>query len=232
MNNNQKGFSEVIFILIIVALVGAVGFFIYQNSQLKQEASQTPPIPTATLPPTSGTNTPFPATIDPTINEKTYTNTKYGYQINFPGDWVYNRGPGKVSDKTLSEQSEIEVYGLQAETPGTSFSTSFSIDTNTFHQTGLSKNCSSLDDCTRRSMETFSSYSPNIPEPSETTFLGKNAKDLSFVRVTDSYSQSWYHLFVIINDDFYHFSAYSSTENFNDYKLIFNQILSTFEFTE
>jgi len=35
MRNNQKGISELIFIIIIVVLLGVVGYFVYQNNQLQ-----------------------------------------------------------------------------------------------------------------------------------------------------------------------------------------------------
>jgi len=60
MRQNQKGFSEIVLILIVVVLVGAVGYFVYQNSQLKKDgvvtqsnsdATPETSLPASSLPP-------------------------------------------------------------------------------------------------------------------------------------------------------------------------------------
>ena len=78
MRNNQKGFAKILLILIIIVLFGALGFFIYPKSQLKQ-ANQ----------------------IQPTINKaneildsnkegwKILQNKTYNYNVQFPSSWEY-----------------------------------------------------------------------------------------------------------------------------------------------
>jgi len=88
MRNNQKGFSEIILILVIVVLVGVVGFFIYQNNQLKQEsdkpiisdvsesATETTTSPNATASPTK--------TSTPAADWKTYSVNEIGLTFKLP----------------------------------------------------------------------------------------------------------------------------------------------------
>jgi len=40
VRENQKGIAEIIFILIIVVLIGVVGYFALQNNQSKKQVSQ------------------------------------------------------------------------------------------------------------------------------------------------------------------------------------------------
>lgn len=80
MKRNQKG-VVILPILIIVLLLGLVGYLVFQNSQLRKEQ---PSLNQPTATPTS--NLPSP-TSSPTDNWKTYTNTAYGYSIKFPSSW-------------------------------------------------------------------------------------------------------------------------------------------------
>lgn len=69
MRKYQKGFSEIILLLIITLLIGGVGFFIYQNRQPRQDITETQSMTSQDA------------------EWKTYVNTKYGYQFNFPPEY-------------------------------------------------------------------------------------------------------------------------------------------------
>ncbi|MFC1710079.1 hypothetical protein ACFL0F_00255 [Patescibacteria group bacterium] len=218
----KKGSNFILPLLILLLLVaiGAASYFGYKYYQYvyKKEPTSTTLTPTI-VPVTSA---------DPISNWNVYENSKYGYQIKFPDNWEYNRGPGNVSDEELSDSRSINVYDPEEDNPGTSFM----IDTNEFDQVGLSKNCIDLESCVGKAIDTFSSYTNDLLIPEDSKFLNQDAKTLSFIRKTDSYSQTWYHLFAILDDDLYHFSTYSNTDDYKDGKLIFDQILSTFKFLD
>ena len=80
MRINQRGVI-ILPILIIVLLLGVISYLIFQNTQLKKEQpnlNQPTATPISTLP---------PPTSSPTDNWKTYTNTAYGYSVQFPSSW-------------------------------------------------------------------------------------------------------------------------------------------------
>lgn len=86
----QKGFIPVL-IVIIAALIGVVGYLVYQNTQLRNVSpvpAQTPSSD-ATVAPTQATTTP---TTDPTANWKTYVSKDKRYTFKYPdgGDWKVN----------------------------------------------------------------------------------------------------------------------------------------------
>ena len=83
----QKGFTPIIILLLIVAVLGAAGYFAYSrgytNSFLPKPSPIITPRPLLTpLPTPKPTSTP-----DPTANWKTYTNTTYKYSLKYPSDW-------------------------------------------------------------------------------------------------------------------------------------------------
>lgn len=74
----QNGFAPII-ILILIALA-VVGYFGYKNFWPKPKTSGvTSLVSTPTAAPA--------ATTDPTVNWKTYTNTKYNFSIQYPKEW-------------------------------------------------------------------------------------------------------------------------------------------------
>jgi hypothetical protein len=75
----QKGFA-LLPVIIIIALIGIVGYLVYQNTQLKNGSVNPSPTITNTV-----TNLPERSpSPEPTANWKTYTNNKYGYSIKVP----------------------------------------------------------------------------------------------------------------------------------------------------
>ena len=75
-NSYQKGFVHIL-VLIIIVLIGiaGIGYFAFKNGQVKIPLQNIPISPT-----------PFTTQID-TSSWKTYTNTKYSYQVKYPDNW-------------------------------------------------------------------------------------------------------------------------------------------------
>lgn len=167
-------------------------------------------------------------TPDITANWKTYTNTKYGYSIQYPDDWAINRGPGNLSDAELSKQRDVDFYSLEATPPGTAMI----IYTNELHPTGEKANCQTLNDCIGKVSQGFPGGEIPSGETQNTTFLGEPAVVKIYDRTTESYIQTNYNLFFMKNGDFYHLHFYSPKENYNQNKGTFDLMLSTFRFLE
>lgn len=70
----QKGFALIVIILVIVVL-GVVGYFVYR-SYLPRSYTKAIPLPL-----------PF-ITFQPQPDWKTYTDSKYKYQLQYPNDWT------------------------------------------------------------------------------------------------------------------------------------------------
>ncbi|MBI2609959.1 hypothetical protein HYW53_02165 [Candidatus Giovannonibacteria bacterium] len=93
--DNQKGFTNIVLIAVIVILVGTVGYFALTNKQgpATQQTITTPPagIPT----PTPQASTPTPA--DETANWKTHRNEEFGFEFHYPKEFPFGAGQ-KVPD--------------------------------------------------------------------------------------------------------------------------------------
>lgn len=106
--------------------------------------------------------------------------------------------------------------------------TGLTFDTNELHQTGDLRNCGDINDCISK----VTSYFPSDATKSEEKFLGYSAERITYDRSTSLYTQTFSHLFVMIGDNFYHFTMSSEKKSFQINKTIFDQILSTFKFLE
>lgn len=78
---NQKGFANIILVIVIVILVGAVGYFAFVKKS-EPIAQQSTPTPVATQ-----TKTSVPTPKDETVNWKTYSNQTLGFSIKYPQGW-------------------------------------------------------------------------------------------------------------------------------------------------
>ncbi len=76
MNTNQKGFANIALVVVIVVLVGAVGYFAFvkKSEPIAEQPTHTP----------TQTN---PVGATPQSNEKTYRNTTYGFELKHPLNW-------------------------------------------------------------------------------------------------------------------------------------------------
>ena len=91
LQNNEKGFGAVegILVLVIVVIIGAVGWFVWHNHNKTTPASTTSPVATTT--PTTTT----PKTVDPYAGWKSYTLKYEKLTLKYPSSWT-------VSDQSTS----------------------------------------------------------------------------------------------------------------------------------
>jgi len=113
MKNSQKGFALSLLIVIIATLLIGGGAYVYvQNKQASQPAAEN-----STAQATSTTQTSNSQTAD----WKTYTNTKYGFEIKYPTIWNANPcqdfyirfgTPGEIKAKSCSYEGYGETLPL------------------------------------------------------------------------------------------------------------------------
>lgn len=84
--NNQKGFANIILVVVIVVLVGAVGYFAFVKKS-EPVAQQTTPPPANTQTPTQQQPSPTPV-VNETANWKIYTSDTYNFEVKYPSDWT------------------------------------------------------------------------------------------------------------------------------------------------
>ena len=90
--NNQKGFANIILVIVIVVLVGAVGYFSFVKKS-EPIAQQPTPTPTQTNTPTKNP-TPTQTPKDEIASWKTYGNDQYGFEFKYPANYVVTKTPG------------------------------------------------------------------------------------------------------------------------------------------
>ena len=94
--NNQKGFANIVLVVVIVAIIAVGGYFVFsKKSQLSNQQ------------PTTNQQTQTPNTQTPTKETagwKTYRNDVYGLEVRYPANW-------SVMDKELIVMSDEKSQG-------------------------------------------------------------------------------------------------------------------------
>ncbi len=80
---NQKGFANIILVIVIVILVGTVGYlgFVKKSEPIAGRLTPTP------------IQTQKSASPNQTANWKTYTNSQYGFEFKYPANYVVTKTP-------------------------------------------------------------------------------------------------------------------------------------------
>lgn len=223
----QKGFAPIIILVLI--LLGVIGYFIYQNTQLqKSNSNVTSPstVPNANLLQSSPTP-------DPTVNWKTYTNTKYGYSVKYPSNWEPNRWIANLSDEELAKETLVEFNDLTLPgiSTGKDSGTGFQIATNELNPNGDGRNCSDLNDCFSKTFKERKE-STNTTNRVSTTFWGQTAIIFNYQLKGTLYSQSFKYIYFIYQGNAYDMNISTRSDREKEVFGIFDQILSTFKFTD
>jgi hypothetical protein len=104
MNMNQKGFTNIILVVVIVILIGVVGYFAFVKKS-EPVAQQSTPTPTQATNAPKSNPTPTPTPADPTANWKVYSNTRYAYTIKYPTDWFVDT---TYSENDFTQRGPVE----------------------------------------------------------------------------------------------------------------------------
>ena len=98
--SKPKTFLFAFLIILIFILIGVIGFLAYQNNQLRKDLAQSKIVQVKATP------TPTP---EPKLIWQTYTNSDYKYSVDYPGDWeVLEAGPAEdlLQEVTFYETSQ------------------------------------------------------------------------------------------------------------------------------
>ncbi|TSC75263.1 MAG: hypothetical protein G01um101433_915 [Parcubacteria group bacterium Gr01-1014_33] len=88
-NMNQKGFTNIILVVVVVTLLGVVGYFAFVKKS-EPIVQQPTPTPSQTNTPVSSTPTPTPK--DETSNWQSHSNTEIGFSFKYPQTWKVEDG--------------------------------------------------------------------------------------------------------------------------------------------
>ena len=211
-----KGFA-LLPVVIIIALIGIVGYLVYQNTQLKNGGVNTTPAITNTV-----TNIPKASSSpDPTANWKTYTNTQYYYEFKYPNKVTIDTTQTDVTKAMFMGQKQIDSGRTQAELSDGYF----------FIVAVTSKSGLSLNDAYKQRVESFN----NVCDPSKmgkavaVKIDGNNALMYKASCLGDSITYLISHRGMI-----FEITQTSMGDNVDlpNYQKINDQILSTFKFTQ
>lgn len=206
-------------LVVVIALISVVGYFIasYSLALWPFEKSSGPIV--------VSTPRPSPAIKDPTEGWKTYTNTEYGFEFKYPGDWAVTKYGGGEYINATGRESNFFV-GENAGIRGISFniSTLKSEDFGAYYQSA-----NNLDDylkllgTTDENGNIIRKFKENI------RIDGLIAKKFEVYGWSVDYqSNVWFtEIFFEKNNNIFDISLYGKVDN-----NIFDQILSTFRFVE
>lgn len=217
-SNELRPKSKLAKYLIGLVILGAVGYGIYylktqksnvksQNDNSKVKNVETPTTPVAT--PTPITQQPIATTTpDPTADWKTYENKDYGFSFKYPRDWEYN----VVSNK----QVELNKIGKRLVVEGSDMYT-----IGLFISNGMEDSIDGL----------YTDLIADTPKEAQAT-INKSVINSYSVVIVDTYLQI--QTYFLKNKISYSFviPKVMSTSEFNESKSIYDQILSTFKFTD
>jgi hypothetical protein len=209
----QKGFAPIIILVLVIAVLGVVGYFVSKdfkstNQSFNQLTVAPSPTPTAT--------------VDPAANWKTYIDKDKEYSLKYPSQYFYqdsNDGNAVAFDlkpfKDCSSQNNIDCFSADDRIP------IFSVIKYLGSQSQYSK-------------EDSDPY--HLPSESKTNLAGKNydqilstLKDTSPSNMPGLYYQSVATIFPHGNSIFI-VSYIKERKDSPDYQQIYSQILSTFKF--
>ena len=95
---NQKGFANIILVVIIVAAIAVGGYFVFVKKS-KPIAQQLTPTPPSTQTKTPASPTPTPK--NETANWAVYSNTKYNYSFRYPTNFTIYAATDQTKEEVI-----------------------------------------------------------------------------------------------------------------------------------
>lgn len=124
LQDNETGFSvvEIVLVVVVIALIGTVGWLIYKNHHKTTVSSST----SNSAPKTTNTKT---LTVTPSNSPQVFTANSYGFQFTYPQKWSVKSVAPSDPVAAYSGEKVLAEYTISPDVIPTSFpDTSVSID--------------------------------------------------------------------------------------------------------
>jgi len=115
MKKNENGFGAIegLLAMILIVLIGFVGWYVWHNRAAKTTTKAPATTTTAATPQqTVATTSPTKPAVDPYADWKTYNNASYGVSFKYPSDW--NIDASSISGDLNIKVSQITPAQIQA----------------------------------------------------------------------------------------------------------------------
>mgnify|MGYP001577369556 CR=1 FL=1 len=213
--------ATTVLIIVVLILLGTTGYFAYQNYLLQQKITS---LQNQTM---NVLLSPSPTT-DPTINWKTYVNTQRGFILKFPEIFIYPKLVEPTDSAHFSTRSNVD--GPRE-----------LVDKDLFLEITVYPN---LDENALKKVRSAISAKPGDTVDQPFQPIGKITKTKDFNSPSDGNGSSFYESIPDPNEATYYIGMWEKDQNvyvikmfgqinsLTVYGVTFNQILSTFKFTE
>ncbi|MEK7560074.1 MAG: PsbP-related protein [Patescibacteria group bacterium] len=101
--NQQKGFANIVLIVLVVILTGIAGYFVLVKKPVSPTTETNQPQAT------TQTNT---TSQDEMANWKTYTDSQNGYSLKYPGNWTVNASSNELFIRSPRANTEAYPYSI------------------------------------------------------------------------------------------------------------------------
>lgn len=217
---NQKGFAPILIMILIAVVVG--GYFIYTNySQYRTKPTVPSPTPSAS-PPASSDASPAPTVTDETANWKTYIERSGGFSLRYPPDWKVLPGANNNLEPALIISSPVATP--TQETGPTDADSKYYLTLSYKTESKTPKQV--IDERVKKEQ----SYQPSF-KLTERKSIKIDGIDGEWAVEFPSPSPA-VDIYINHNNKLYHILFYPYVPSTNKHMHIFNQILSTFKFTQ
>jgi len=241
-NNNKLFVVITISILLTGLITGSIVYFWQRTANeqvvngleqeldsLKEQISTVKKVETVTQPISQPVLSPIPTT-DLTTNWEVYKNTRIGYEIKYPKDFKIVKGP--VPESELPKLDNISFSGKQKPQDSNS-GVVFGLNANPTDANGATLSCKDNNDCVNAWMRVLGKTS-NETSLISAEILGEKRKGFKYTNQNPLYNQQNSYFVFPYKDRVWVISL--TINNFSDTEtaemnLLFDQVLSTFEFT-
>lgn len=227
----QKFWLVVGMVLLVLFLLGTTGFFAYQNYQLKQQVQQKPPTPLPEV--TRQLEIPSPTpTEDSTSSWKVYSSQTYSYTIKYPSSW-YLYEPETItaySKNTVGfwpEKGEGEILGIWVTIRDDRFSFT---DLDSWWEQYKKRMITPIDEGAIEEKKYLEENFDDLIKTEKIVISGQPA--LRVETIKDYQSRPFRSVFVINKKNEIFDINTNITTSSNPYFIYFDQMLSTFKFTD
>ncbi len=221
LKNNQKGFTAVegLLIVLILVVIGAVGYMVYHNdhkakttTSISTTAASKPPVKTT---PTTSQYPKYTTISTLPSGWSTYTNSTYNFSIDYPSTWT--QANTSKSSTTYASDSSINFFDIHFNNPAAPGSNTITYDygvqvTNQSLSQNLTADENSL---VNNNNGNGSAVSAKIVDTKNYTFNGDNAVQLDVAITDKNAGTTSYNVDFIVYANGYSYDFYSQNNDSN-----------------